>query len=109
MRAILVYARVRTKVIRKAARSSAVGSRLMPSSRPPLSDVTNSCCNGTRMARDNTDVIAPILEKMLAPTPRWALLPAVVVRLVSGAIFLAFGLSKFSHHGREARAFARYG
>jgi putative oxidoreductase len=61
------------------------------------------------MARDSTDVIATILEKMLAPTPRWALLPAMVLRLASGAIFAGFGLSKFSHHAREARAFARYG
>ncbi len=54
-------------------------------------------------------MIATLLGKMLAPTPAWASLPALLVRLVSGVIFVGFGLSKFSHHAREARAFARYG
>ena len=56
-----------------------------------------------------SDVITAMLEKVLAPTPEWASLPAPVVRLAAGAIFVGFGLSKFAHHGREARAFARYG
>jgi putative oxidoreductase len=58
---------------------------------------------------DSSNVIANLLERVLAPTPAWASLPALLVRLASGAIFVGFGLSKFSHHAREARAFARYG
>ena len=54
-------------------------------------------------------MITTILEKMLAPTPGWASVPALIVRLAAGATFVGFGLSKFAHHGREARAFARYG
>jgi putative oxidoreductase len=54
-------------------------------------------------------VIAALLDKVFAPTPPWASLVATAIRLASGAIFVGFGLSKFSHHTREARAFARYG
>jgi putative oxidoreductase len=31
------------------------------------------------------------------------------VRIVTGAVFIGFGQSKFVHHAREARAFDRYG
>jgi putative oxidoreductase len=54
-------------------------------------------------------MIATILQRILAPTPNWASLPALLVRLAAGTIFVGFGLSKYSHHAREARAFTRYG
>jgi putative oxidoreductase len=46
---------------------------------------------------------------ILAPTPAAASLPALLVRLAAGGIFVGFGQSKFVHHAREARAFDRYG
>src|SRR2546421_11063680 len=46
---------------------------------------------------------------VLAPTPGRASIVAPLLRLAAGAIFIGFGLSKFLHHGREARSFARYG
>ena len=54
-------------------------------------------------------MIAALLDKVFAPTPPWASLLATAIRVASGAIFLGFGASKFAHHTREARAFARYG
>jgi putative oxidoreductase len=50
-----------------------------------------------------------LVALILAPTPVAAALPAFVVRIVAGAIFVGFGQSKFVHHAREARAFDRYG
>jgi putative oxidoreductase len=50
-----------------------------------------------------------ILNRVFAATPAAASLPAVAVRLAAGGIFVGFGLSKFTHHAKEARSFARYG
>jgi putative oxidoreductase len=50
-----------------------------------------------------------LVALVLAPTPPAAALPAFVVRVVAGGIFVAFGQSKFVHHARESRAFDRYG
>ena len=50
-----------------------------------------------------------LVALVLAPTPAAAALPAPVVRIVAGAVFIGFGQSKFVHHAREARAFDRYG
>jgi putative oxidoreductase len=81
----------------------------MPCSRLPEPDVTGSRCNDGEDSRDRSNVIAALLDTVFAPTPRWASLAAATVRVASGAIFVGFGLSKFAHHVREARAFARYG
>jgi len=50
-----------------------------------------------------------VLNRVFAATPAAASLPAVAVRLAAGGIFIGFGLSKFTHHAKEARSFARYG
>src|SRR5712691_7108745 len=50
-----------------------------------------------------------VLNRVFASTPAAASLPAVAVRLAAGGIFIGFGLSKFTHHAKEARSFARYG
>jgi putative oxidoreductase len=50
-----------------------------------------------------------VLNRVFAETPAAAWLPAVAVRLAAGGIFIGFGLSKFTHHAKEARSFARYG
>ena len=50
-----------------------------------------------------------VLNRVFAETPAAASLPAVAVRLAAGGIFIGFGLSKFTHHAKEARSFARYG
>jgi putative oxidoreductase len=50
-----------------------------------------------------------LVARILAPTPAAAWLPAVAIRLAAGGIFIGFGLSKFTHHAKEARAFDRYG
>jgi putative oxidoreductase len=54
-------------------------------------------------------MITLVLNRVLASTPAAASLPAVAVRLAAGGIFIGFGLSKFTHHAKEVRAFDRYG
>jgi putative oxidoreductase len=54
-------------------------------------------------------MIELVLNRVFASTPAAASLPAVAVRLAAGGIFVGFGLSKFTHHAKEARSFARYG
>jgi putative oxidoreductase len=46
---------------------------------------------------------------VLAPTPSRLVWPATAARIAAGAIFIGFGLSKFTQHARETRAFDRYG
>jgi putative oxidoreductase len=52
---------------------------------------------------------ARLLELVLAPSPPRLAWPATAARIASGAIFIGFGMSKFTQHAREARAFERYG
>jgi putative oxidoreductase len=54
-------------------------------------------------------LLASLAGRILAPTPPAAALPALAVRLAAGGIFVGFGLSKFTAHARETRAFDRYG
>src|SRR5262245_59236616 len=52
---------------------------------------------------------AHLVSLVFAPTPPQLVWPATAVRIGAGAIFVGFGLSKFTQHGRETRAFDRYG
>ena len=44
-----------------------------------------------------------LLALVLAPTPSRLLWPATAAR-IAGALFIGFGLSKFTQHARETRA-----
>jgi putative oxidoreductase len=55
------------------------------------------------------DIARLLLARLLAPSTPTASVAATLFRLGAGAIFLGFGLSKFTHHAREAAAFDRYG
>jgi putative oxidoreductase len=50
-----------------------------------------------------------LVALVLAPTPSRLAWPATAARIGSGAIFIGFGLSKFTQHAQETRAFDRYG
>jgi len=52
---------------------------------------------------------ARLHEFVLSPTPPRLAWPATAARIAAGAIFIGFGLSKFTSHARETRAFDRYG
>jgi putative oxidoreductase len=56
-----------------------------------------------------TAAAAHFVALVLAPTPSRLAWPATAARIGAGAIFIGFGLSKFTEHAREARAFDRYG
>jgi putative oxidoreductase len=54
-------------------------------------------------------MIAPLVQRLLAPGPSRAEVWAPVLRIACGAVYVGFGQSKFAHHAKETRAFDRYG
>ena len=54
-------------------------------------------------------VAEQLVERVLEPTPGRLALPATVVRVGAGIVYIAFGISKFIHHAKETAAFDRYG
>jgi putative oxidoreductase len=52
-----------------------------------------------------TAELQPLLRTRERPAARWA----AVVRWCAGAVFVVFGIGKFSDHAHEASSFAAYG
>ncbi|SRR5712691_7934109 len=55
------------------------------------------------------NIVLALLLRVLCPRGEAEALLGLALRLAAGAIFVGFGLSKFTSHAAEAAAFDRYG
>ncbi len=60
------------------------------------------------MGRETSTHARTLAARLLVDRPRVAT-PAALLRIASGAIFIVFGLGKFTDQARETRSFAKYG